>query len=258
VDTLKASGVIPLGLAGADKWPTQMWYQYAFARVLGADAVKAGLSGDADVWASDESKHALADLKTLVEAGGFGGNFDSVAYGTDGSAALLRTGKSAYELMGTWHYATVAGGDPEFVKNDLGWVAFPSIGAENADDIAGNLSNFYNVAADTRYPDTVAAFLAELYSDEFLQDQLALGNLPPTTNAPELIAADTSLDETNREFLTFVAELVADAPAFQLSWDQFVPAASQTPLQNAMADYFNGTIDADGWIAAVQSATAAE
>ena len=46
--------------------------------------------------------------------------------------------------------------------------------------------------------------------------------------------------------------------AFQLSWDQFVPAASQTPLQNAMADYFNGTIDADGWVAAVQSATADE
>jgi xylobiose transport system substrate-binding protein len=35
-----------------------------------------------------------------------------------------------------------------------------------------------------------------------------------------------------------------------------VSAANQTPLQNAMADYFNGTIDADGWIAAVQAATA--
>jgi xylobiose transport system substrate-binding protein len=256
VDTLKASGVIPLGLAGADKWPTQMWYQYAFARVLGADAVKAGLSGDADVWASDESKQALADLKTLVDAGGFGGNFDSVAYGTDGSAALLRTGKSAYELMGTWHYATVAGGDPDFVKNDLGWVAFPSIGADNADDIAGNLSNFYNVAADTRYPDTARAFLAELYSDEFLNDQLALGNLPPTTNAADLIAADTELDAANKDFLTFVVGLVEQAPSFQLSWDQVVSAANQTPLQNAMADYFNGTIDADGWIAAVQAATA--
>jgi len=256
VSTLKDDGVIPIGLAGADKWPTQMWYQYAFARIVGAEDVKKGLSGDADVWASDASKQALQDLTDLVDAGAFGNNFDSVSYGTDGSAALLRTGKSAYELMGTWHFATVAGGDPEFVKDGLGWVAFPSMGAENADDIAGNLSNFYNVAADTRYPDTVREFLAELYSDDFLNDQLALGNLPPTTNAADLIAADADLDETNKEFLTFVVGLVSDAPSFQLSWDQVVSAANQTPLQNAMADYFNGTIDADAWISAVQGATA--
>jgi xylobiose transport system substrate-binding protein len=258
VGPLTDAGVTPIGLAGADKWPTQMWYQYIFDRVNGPEAVRDGLLGNGDVWASDESREALADVKELVDAGGFGNSFDSVTYGTDGSAALLRTGKSAYELMGTWHYATIAGGDEEFVKNDLGWTAFPSIGSENSNDIAGNLSNFYNVAADTRYPDTVRAFLAELYSDEFLQDQLALGNLPPTTNAADLVAADTTLDATNKEFLTFVADLVADAPAFQLSWDQFVPAASQTPLQNAMADYFNGTIDEDGWISAVQSATAAQ
>jgi xylobiose transport system substrate-binding protein len=49
---------------------------------------------------------------------------------------------------------------------------------------------------------------------------------------------------------------VSKASVFQLSWDQVVPAASQTPLQNAMADYFNGTIDADGWVSAVQAATA--
>jgi xylobiose transport system substrate-binding protein len=258
VEPLAEAGVTPIGLAGADKWPTQMWYQYVFDRINGPEAVREGLLGDGDVWDSDESRESLERIREIVDAGAFGNSFDSVTYGTDGSAALLRTGKAAYELMGTWHYATIAGGDEEFVTNDLGWMPFPAIGSENSQDIAGNLSNFYNVAADTRYPDTVAAFLAELYSDEFLQDQLALGNLPPTTNAAELIAADTSLDETNREFLTFVAELVADAPAFQLSWDQFVPAASQTPLQNAMADYFNGTIDADGWIAAVQSATAAE
>jgi xylobiose transport system substrate-binding protein len=256
VGPLTDAGVTPIGLAGADKWPTQMWYQYAFGRLAGPEAVKEGLSGDADVWASDDSKEALTQLSDLVGSGAFGNNFDSVTYGTDGSAALLRTGKSAYELMGTWHYATIAGGDAEFVKNDLGWTAFPAIGSKNENDIAGNLSNFYNVAADTRYPDTVRAFLAELYSDEFLNDQLALGNLPPTTNATDLIAADANLDEKNKEFLTFVANLVADAPAFQLSWDQVVPAASQTPLQNAMADYFNGTIDADGWVAAMQAATA--
>lgn len=259
VPTLTSAGVTPVGLAGADKWPTQMWYQYAYDRIVGPDDVKKGLAGDNEVWASDKSKQALEFLKDAVDAGTFGSNFSSVAYGTDGSAALLRTGKSAYELMGTWHYATLAGSDPDFVKNDLGYVAFPSIdGTQNAKDIAGNLSNFYNVAADTRYPDTVRAFLAQLYSEDFQKDQLALGNLPPTTEAANLVAADTSLDASNKEYLTFVANLVKNAPAFQLSWDQVVPAANQTVLTNAVADYFNGTIDADQWISQIQGATAAQ
>jgi len=257
VAPLSAQGVTPLGLAGADKWPTQMWYQYLFARELGNEQVAKGLAGDADVWASDGSKAALAKIRELVDAGGFGQNFDSVTYGTDGSAALLRTGKSAYELMGTWHFATLEAGDADFVQNDLGWTAFPSVdGSGEAGEIAGNLSNYYNVAADTRYPDTVRGFLKELYSDDFLNDELTLGNLPPTENAADLIAADSDLGAVNKNYLSFVVGLVADAPTFQLSWDQAVPAESQTPVQNAMADFFNGTIDADAWISAMQDATA--
>jgi xylobiose transport system substrate-binding protein len=256
VPVLSAAGVTPLGLAGADKWPTQMWYQYVFARLIGNDEVAKGLAGDDEVWESDGSRAALDTIRELVDAGAFGQNFDSVTYGTDGSAALLRTGKSAYELMGTWHFATVQAGDAEFVENDLGFVAFPSIdGDGQPGEIAGNLSNYYNVAADTRYPDTVAAFLAELYGDDFLNDQIGLGNLPPTTNAADLIEADADLPALNKEYLTFVLGLVADAPSFQLSWDQAVPAESASPVQNAMADFLNGTIDADGWIAAMQAAT---
>jgi xylobiose transport system substrate-binding protein len=256
VPALNAAGVTPLGLAGADKWPTQMWYQYVFARLIGNDEVAKALAGDDEVWESDGSRAALATIRELVDAGAFGQNFDSVTYGTDGSAALLRTGKSAYELMGTWHFATVQAGDAEFVENDLGFVAFPSIdGDGQPGEIAGNLSNYYNVAADTRYPEAVAAFLAELYSEDFLNDQIALGNLPPTTNAADLIAADADLPALNKEYLTFVLGLVADAPTFQLSWDQAVPAESASPVQNAMADFLNGTIDADGWIAAMQAAT---
>jgi len=256
VPVLTAAGVTPLGLAGADKWPTQMWYQYVFARLIGNDEVAKALAGDDDVWASDGSRAALDTIRELVDSGAFGQNFDSVTYGTDGSAALLRTGKSAYELMGTWHFATVQAGDPAFVENDLGFTAFPSIdGDGQPGEIAGNLSNYYTVAADTRYPDTVAAFLAELYGDDFLNDEIALGNLPPTTNAAELIDADADLPALNKEYLTFVLGLVADAPTFQLSWDQAVPAESASVVQNAMADFFNGTIDADGWIAAMQDAT---
>jgi xylobiose transport system substrate-binding protein len=251
VPTLIDAGVIPIGLAGADKWPQGIWFQFLYAREVGNDKVAAALAGDDDMWDSPESLAALEDIRTIVDSGAFGQNYDSVSYGSDGSAALLREGKSAYELMGTWHYATVGAEDV------LGWTAFPSLdgGEGQPGEIAGNLSNFYNVAADTRYPDTVREFLASLYSDDFLNDQIALGNLPPTTNAAELVDAAEGLSETNKEYLSFVVQLVADAPTFQLSWDQVVPAESKTPLQNAHADFFNGTIDAATFIQAMKDLT---
>lgn len=254
VATLKDRGVIPIGLAGADPWTEQIWFQYMFARYVGNDEVAKGLAGDASVWESDESHQALDALRELIDSGAFGSNFESVTYGGDGSAALLRTGKSAYELMGSWHYATV--GDP----TNLGWTAFPSVdgAAGQSGEIVGNLSNYYNVAADTRYPDAVRDFLKELYSDDFLNDQLALGNTPPTTNAAELINADTSLDDSTKEHLLFVVDLVEAAPTFQLSWDQTVPAANQQDSQLICADFFSGNLDADGWIQRMIEITSAQ
>jgi len=259
-ETLTQAGVIPVALAGADKWPTQMWYQYAFAREIGNEEVSAGLAGDGEVWASEGSRTALDDLKELVDAGTFGSTFDSVGYSNQGTTGLLSQGKAAYELMGTWNYATLEGAAPDFVADDLGWVAFPSLedGAGESGEIAGNLSNFYNVAADTRYPETARDFLKELYSDEFVADQIALGNLPPTLNAGEFIAADESIDPNKKSYLDFVFTLVQDAPTFQLSWDQVVPTASKERLTDAIADYFNGTIDADGWVSQMQSITAGD
>ncbi len=142
-----------------------------------------------------------------------------------------------------------------FDTSEIGWTAFPSISGGDGEDgeIAGNLSNFYNVVADTKYPETVRDFLKELYSDEFLNGQLSFGNTPPTTNAADLIAADTSLDEVTKEHLTFVVNLVADAPTFQLSWDQTVPASQAPASQDAAADFFNGVIDAQGFIDAMKS-----
>ncbi|WP_395242768.1 ABC transporter substrate-binding protein [Agromyces sp. MMS24-K17] len=258
--TLSGAGVIPIALAGADKWPTQMWFQYAFAREIGNDAVAEGLAGDAEVWESDGSRAALDNLQGLLDAGAFGTTFDSVGYSNQGTTALLSQGKAAYELMGTWNYATLEGADPDFVAQNLGWVPFPSLdgGSGQSGEIAGNLSNFYNVSADTRYPDVAVEFLKELYSPEFVADQIGLGNLPPTVDAGDAIAADETLDENTKTYLTFVVDLVAAAPTFQLSWDRVVPTEQKEALTDAVAGYFNGSLDADAWIAQMQSITAAD
>ncbi|GGR62079.1 ABC transporter substrate-binding protein [Streptomyces roseolus] len=254
VKALKAKGVTPIALGGGDKWPTQMWFQYVYDRVAGPELFAKAVKGDKDVWASADSRKALGMLKELIDAGAFGTNYDSVKFTDGGSPALLATGKAAFELMGSWEYSTLQDAYPDFVKSDLGYGAFPAVtgGKGNGDNIAGNTNNFYSVLKSTEHPEAVAEFLKLMYSDEFVKAQLAIGNLPTTTNTPKFL--DTA---ANPEYSKYQYDLVKKAPAFQLSWDQAFPPAATTTLHQAVQQFFNGQSDADAFIAAMQSLPAA-
>ncbi|MEU8882525.1 ABC transporter substrate-binding protein [Streptomyces hydrogenans] len=254
VKALKAKGVTPIALGGGDKWPTQMWFQYLYDRVAGPELFQKAVDGDKEVWASEDSRKALGKLKELIDAGAFGSNYDSVKFTDGGSPALLATGKAAFELMGSWEYSTLQDAHPDFVKSDLGYGAFPTVEGGKGDpaNIAGNTNNFYSVVKTTKHPEAVAEFLKLMYSDEFVKAQLAVGNLPTTANTPKFL--DTA---ANPAYSTFQYDLVKKAPAFQLSWDQAFPPAATTTIHQAVQQFFNGQMDTDAFIAAMQSLPAA-
>jgi xylobiose transport system substrate-binding protein len=250
VRTLKAKGVSsPIALGGGDQWPTLMWFEYVYDRIAGPGLFQKALDGDPSAWAGADSQKALSTLKQLIDAGAFGSNFDSVKFTDGGSPALLAKGKAAFELMGSWEYSTEQTADPDFTKTDLGYSAFPGIagGQGNPDDIVGNTNNFYSVLKKTKHPDTVAAFLKLMYSDEFVKAQLGIGNLPTTTNTPQFLSTSASPDYSNFQF-----NLVKQAPSFQLSWDQAYPPAATTAMHTAVQEFFDGKIDAAGFIKAMQ------
>ncbi|MFD3920752.1 ABC transporter substrate-binding protein [Streptomyces sp. NPDC058595] len=252
VKTLKGKGVTPIALGGGDKWTTMMWFEYLYDRVAGPELFKKALAGEKDVWESAESREALDTLKELIDAGAFGSNYDSVKF-TDGSSpALLASGKAGFELMGSWAYSTQREADPDFAKNDLGYSGFPAVegGKGDAANLVGNTNNFYSVRKSTEHADAIAEFLKLMYSDEFVEEQLAVGNLPTTTNTDEFLdSAD------NPEYLKYQYDLVDKAPAFQLSWDQAYPPKNMTPIYVAVQQFFNGQLDADGFIKAMQALT---
>ncbi|WP_328862892.1 ABC transporter substrate-binding protein [Streptomyces sp. NBC_00306] len=254
VKTLKGKGVTPIALGGGDKWPTQMWYQYVYDRVAGPELFQKAMTGDKSAWESAESKKALSLIKELVDAGAFGTNYDSVKFTDGGSPALLATGKAAFELMGSWEYSTLQDAHPDFAKSDLGYGTFPTISGGKGDpgNLAGNTNNYYSVLKKTKHPEAVADFLKLMYSDEFVKAQLSIGNLPTTTNTPDFL--DTS---ASPEYSKFQYDLVAKAPAFQLSWDQAYPPAATTTIHAAVQQFFNGQIDADAFIKQMQSLPAA-
>ncbi|MDX3849641.1 ABC transporter substrate-binding protein [Streptomyces sp. AK02-01A] len=254
VKKLKAKGVTPIALGGGDKWPTLMWFEYLYDRVAGPGLFEKALSGDKSAWESADSKKALSMLKELIDAGAFGTNYDSVKFTDGGSPALLAGGKAGFELMGSWAYSTHQDASPDFAKNDLGYTTFPSVdgGKGDAADLVGNTNNFYSVRKSTKHADDIAKFLKLMYSDEFVKAQLAIGNLPTTTNTGKFL--DSS---DNPEYLKYQLDLVDKAPAFQLSWDQAYPPANMTPIYVAVQQFFNGQLDAAGFITSMQALTTA-
>ncbi|MEB0000995.1 MULTISPECIES: ABC transporter substrate-binding protein [unclassified Cryobacterium] len=250
VKVLTAKGVTPIALGGADQWPTLMWFEYLFDRVAGPDLLTKAIGGDTTVWDSADGKAALTKLKSLIDAGAFGTNFDSVSFVDGGSPALLRTGKAAFELMGSWEYSTQQTADKAWTEANLGYTGFPSIADGKGDgaDLVGNTNNYYSVIKATRYPDTARDFLKLMYSDEFVQAQLAIGNLPTTTTTEKFL--DQAADPA---YATFQFNLVKDAPAFQLSWDQAYPQSASADLKTAVSQFFTGKLDVAGFISAMQA-----
>ncbi len=250
VSKLKASGVTPIALGGGDQWPTLMWFEYLYDRIAGPGLLKKALAGDKDVWASADSKKALKKIKELVDTGAFGKNFDSVKYTDGGSPALVAKGKAGFELMGSWYYSQQQENSPKFAKGGLLYTTFPTIpgGKGNAKDIVGNTNNYYSVTKNAAHPEAIAKFLELMYSDRFVNSQLSIGNLPTTTNTKESLSTSD-----NAPYLQYQYDLVSKAPAFQLSWDQAYTQENATPMHQAVQQFFNGSLDEDGFIKAMQA-----
>lgn len=250
VEKLKAEGVTPIALGGGDVWPTQMWFQYLYDRIAGPELFAKALNGDKSAWESADSKKALGMIRELVDAGAFGKNYDSVKYTNGGSVQLVAAGKAGFELMGSWYYSQQLTDHKDFAEKDLGYTAFPAIKGGKGDpaNVAGNTNNYYSVMKKTKHPEAVAEFLKLMYSDEFVKAQLEIGNLPTTTNTDEFIET-----AGNAEYSRFQYDLVADAPSFQLSWDQAFPQKASSDMHKAIQQFFNGQLDTDGFIKAMQA-----
>jgi xylobiose transport system substrate-binding protein len=236
VQTLKAKGLIPIALGGGDQWPELMWIEYIYDRVAGSQLITQALGGDHSVWKSAASQKALADIAQLIKSGAFGKSYDSVKFTTEASTKLLATGRSAFELMGSWEYSTAQGISPSFAKNDLGYVTFPTIpgGAGSATDLVGNTQNYYSVLKRASQQKAIGEFLSEMYKPKFVKKLVSKGWLPTTTDAKSYITSSPSPG-----FLSWQFDRVKQAGHFQESWDQAWPPAQITPIHDAVGNFFD-------------------
>ncbi|WP_062378763.1 extracellular solute-binding protein [Demequina pelophila] len=249
VATLSDQGVIPISLAGASVWPELMYIQYLTDRIGGPEVFQAVLDGEADAWSDPAITEALTKIQELVDAGAFGDGFGSTVADGGADTALVWTGKAAMVLQGGWVYPDFLNNAPEFVEGgSLGYANFPAVDGGTGDpaNIVGNPANFWSVSTSSsaEAQESATNFLVDNnLSDEAVDEFLSVGTVPPLLGLEDKIAASD-----DAEYLTFVYDMVKDAPHFQLSWDQALPPAQAQELLSNLSQIFLGEITPEQFV----------
>ncbi|WNM32883.1 extracellular solute-binding protein [Streptomyces sp. Li-HN-5-11] len=249
VKVFKGKDITPFALAGSasSSWTELMWLEYLVDRIGGPGVFWRIQDGDWSKWSDPAVLRAAGMIKDLVDSGAFGKNFGSVNYGSGGTSTLLNKGKAAMVLMGSWEYATQQGEAPDFAKNGLGYVPFPSVegGKGDAKNVVGNPTNYISVTTSAA-EDTAAEFLKTTYSDAYVQGLIEKGEVPVTTNAGQLLAK-----APDPAYAKFQYDLVQNAPTFTQSWDQALGLTLGTPLLTEIQKLFNGQSSPQQFVSAV-------
>jgi xylobiose transport system substrate-binding protein len=251
-DRVKAAGLIPFALAGGDSWTELVWPEYLVDRIGGAGVFEKIAAGERDAWRDPAITKAIDMISDLVQRGGFGDSFASVRWDGAGASTLIAQGKAAMHLMGSWEYTNQVQDQPEYAKNDLGFASFPIVDGGTGDPkaIVGNPTNYFSISAASSDVDASLEFLrTEMSSAAYIDDWLEAGDVPAVTDLEQRM--DKAAD---RAFAELVYGMVAEAPTFQLSWDQAIERNLAQPMLDALAKVFLGELDAAGFVKANEDA----
>ncbi|GHD96620.1 ABC transporter substrate-binding protein [Streptomyces naganishii] len=246
---LKKAGVTPFALGGADIWPELMWLEYLVDRIGGPQVFAKIKDGDASGWGDPAVLKAAQTVKQLIDDGAFGQGYSSVSYNNHGASAAFAKGKAAMHLMGSWEFSTLLGIFPDFAKKDVGWCAFPKFDGGSGDirNVVGNPNNYWSVNSRVSNKDAAIAFLRDCASETYTKALIANGDVPTTTIAAKML--DSS---PNPEFAKYQYQMVQQAPAFTLSWDQAVDPGWQQPMLTEINKLFVGKSSPEQFVSALK------
>ncbi|HVP21639.1 MAG TPA: extracellular solute-binding protein [Anaerolineaceae bacterium] len=230
VKALKTAGITPISLGEKDTWTGMHIWSYLATRICGKDPFLAAANRTASFTAPcfvDAGKK-LKDLIALqpFQAGFLGASHD-VMQGTFGN------GKAAMELSGQWAPSTEAGqaADKKGVAN-LGFFSFPAVegGAGALTDAMGGGNGF--ALGKNASPEAVD-FVKYLTS---VDQQKRVAEI--AAGIPVVKGGEAGLKDPN---MILVQKGFAAANYFQLYYDQYMPSAMGSIINDAVAGLFAGT-----------------
>jgi len=227
VRQLKAAGIVPIALAGGDKWPAHFYWSYLAIRQGGvAGMAEAAKTGGFDAPAFVTAGAKFAELVALEP---FQPGFLGTKYmANDGQSALMGNGQAAMELMGQWAPSIEAAysTDKKGVGDKLGFFPFPALegGQGSPTEVLGGANGF---AIGKNAPPEAFEFVKFLLAPESQRKVAPAGVLPVVQGAED------ALVDPN---LKLVHDALKSATGFQLYLDQAYPPAIGQQVNDSVAE----------------------
>jgi raffinose/stachyose/melibiose transport system substrate-binding protein len=230
VKALKAAGITPISVGEGDKWPGMHIWSYLATRLCGqagfqAAASRTGSFVDPCFVEAGQKLQELMALKPF-QPGYLGATHDEMQ-------ATFGNGKAAMELSGQWAPSVESANsvDKKGVAN-LGLFNFPAIegGAGDVSDVIGGGNGF--AIGKNASPEAVD-FVKYLTSAKSQSQMAALGMGIPVVKGGEAGLTDPNMIAVQKTF--------AAAKYFQLYYDQYLPPAMGSAINDAVQTIFAGT-----------------
>ncbi len=248
VQKLKDAGITPISIGEGDKWPGMHFWNYLATRICGQAKFEAAMARTGS-FADPCFVEAGTKLQELVALEPFQDGFLGAIH--DDMQATFGNGKAAMELSGQWAPSVEAANsaDKKGIGENLGLFGFPAVegGAGAGTDVVGGGNGF--AIGKNASPEAID-FVKYLTSVENQTIIAAHG-----TGIPVAKGAETGLTDPN---MLQVQQTFAAAKYFQLYYDQFLPPATGSVLNDSVQGLFAGTLTPEQVAQAVEDSVAKE
>jgi len=232
VKALKAAGITPIALGEGDKWPGMHMWAYLATR-LGGKANFEGAYNRTGSFTDAPFVDAGKKLQELIALEPFQDGFLGATYGDEATA--MGNGKAAMELMGQWAPSVEAANsaDKKGLGDKLGFFPFPMVEGGKGDpaDAVGGGNGF--AIGKNASPEAVD-FVKFMTSAENQAALAKIGVAIPVVKGGEVGLSDPLMITVQKTF--------AAAQYFQLYYDQALPAAMGSVVNDSTQGIFAGTL----------------
>jgi raffinose/stachyose/melibiose transport system substrate-binding protein len=246
VKALKAAGVTPIVVGGADKWPLHFYWTHLAVRSGGRAAFDAALQGDNGGFEGETFQKSGALFKQLVDLQPFQNGFlgfknpQAVGYFGDGKAAMTLAISTVYHLQ-----RALAADKVGLGEDKIGWFDFPAVpgGKGEPTDTLGGITGWLITKGA---PKEATDFLKFFISKD-VQTKLAAGNFL----IPVVKGAEVGLNNT---FMKQIADNLAKSNYHQNFYDQSLGPSVGRVVNDVTAEIAGGSMTPQQAATAIQAA----
>jgi raffinose/stachyose/melibiose transport system substrate-binding protein len=248
VKKLKAAGITPMAVGMGDKWPGMHMWAYLVTR-LGGKANFEGALNRTGAFTDKPFVDAGKKLQELLALQPFQDGFLGATYADEATA--MGNGKAAMELMGQWAPAVEKdnSADKKGIGDKLAWFPFPTVegGAGDANDAVGGGNGF--AIGKNASPEAVD-FVQYLTRPESQVLLAKAGVAIPVVKGGEAGLTDPLLQTLQKS--------LAAAKYFQLYYDQALPPAMGSVINDSVQGLFAGKLTPEQLAKAIEDSAKTE